>query len=117
MTSLIDVIFLLLLFFMLTSTFTRFAEVDLTSGSGGTAVADNAPIFAQLGPDAVRLNGTPVLLPDLATRLSELRRDKTEDTTPLLIALQPGVTAQRLTDVLVKLRDVSGVSVTILESS
>ena len=29
MTSLIDVIFLLLLFFMLSSTFSRFAEVEL----------------------------------------------------------------------------------------
>ena len=35
MTSLIDVIFLLLLFFMLTSTFTRFAELDLAAASGG----------------------------------------------------------------------------------
>ena len=36
MTSLIDVIFLLLLFFMLTSTFTRFSEVELTAAGSGT---------------------------------------------------------------------------------
>ncbi|MEM8921756.1 MAG: biopolymer transporter ExbD, partial [Pseudomonadota bacterium] len=32
-TSLIDVIFLLLLFFMLASTFTRFSEVDIAAAS------------------------------------------------------------------------------------
>ena len=32
MTSLIDVIFLLLLFFMLSSTFSRFAEVEISAG-------------------------------------------------------------------------------------
>jgi biopolymer transport protein ExbD len=35
MTSLIDVIFLLLLFFMLSSTFSRFGEVELTAAAGG----------------------------------------------------------------------------------
>lgn len=61
MTSLIDVIFLLLLFFMLTSTFTKFAEVEvaLPGGSGGGA---------SKGPDVIltvedklwRLNGGEV---------------------------------------------------------
>ncbi|WP_367714863.1 biopolymer transporter ExbD [Nitratireductor sp. GISD-1A_MAKvit] len=34
LTSLIDVIFLLLLFFMLSSTFTRFASVEISGGAG-----------------------------------------------------------------------------------
>ena len=35
MTPLIDVIFLLLLFFMLSSTFTRFSDVEMEIGGGG----------------------------------------------------------------------------------
>jgi biopolymer transport protein ExbD len=56
LTPLIDVIFLLLLFFMLSSTFTRFAEVPLTNAGGG--VADRAaaalPATARQGPVAER---------------------------------------------------------------
>ena len=117
MTSLIDVIFLLLLFFMLTSTFTRFSEVELASGGSGSGVSDASPIFAQLGPKELRLNGSAVELTDLPTRLAALKSEGAEGDTPLLIALQQGVTAQRLTDVLVGLRQVPGVSITVLESS
>lgn len=115
MTSLIDVIFLLLLFFMLSSTFTRFAEVELTSGGGGATDQDTAPIFAQVGPDDLRINGTTVALSEIGTRLAELTNDDAD--APLLIALKSGVTAQRLTDVLVGLRDVPGISVTVLDRS
>ena len=62
MTSLIDVIFLLLLFFMLTSTFSKFSEVPLAAaGSGAVAQASDAkPVFLQLGPDTLRLNGDEI---------------------------------------------------------
>lgn len=116
MTSLIDVIFLLLLFFMLSSTFTRFAEVELTSGGAGAASSDAKPIFAQVGPQELRLNGEAVSLADVAPRLADLTGSG-DQATPLLIALQPGVSAQRLTDVLVGLRGVQGISVTMLEGS
>ena len=57
MTSLIDVIFLLLLFFMLSSTFSKFSEVELsgTAGAGGQA-SDRPPLFLQLGVETLRLN-------------------------------------------------------------
>ncbi|MEO9648929.1 MAG: biopolymer transporter ExbD [Roseobacter sp.] len=115
MTSLIDVIFLLLLFFMLTSTFSKFAEVELTAGGAGQGVdlSDVAPLFMQLGEDVLALNGETLDLETLPTRLegSAVNPDKVQ---PVIISLRPGVSAQRLTDVLVVLRAVSGVSVTIL---
>ena len=117
MTSLIDVIFLLLLFFMLTSTFTRFAEVELASGGGGAGISDVAPIFAQVGPDTLQLNGTPVTLDNIASELGSLKAEALGETTPLLIALRPDVTAQRLTDVLVGVGSVPGLSITVLEQS
>ncbi len=111
MTSLIDVIFLLLLFFMLTSTFSRFAEVELSAaGSGVAASPDTAPLFLQLGPERLRLNGEAVALSDLAT--SSLA--DAEDGTTLLVSLDPQVDAQRLTDLLVILRRLPRLRVAVL---
>lgn len=44
-TSLIDVIFLLLLFFMLASTFTKFSEIEISSGSQSTSSVQNEDII------------------------------------------------------------------------
>jgi len=106
LTSLIDVIFLLLLFFMLSSIFSRFGELPLVSAGPGAAVA--VPLrFLQLGPQDLRLNGDPLPLDALAAAL--------DGAGPVLVALAPEVTAQRLTDLLAVLRDLPGLSVTVLE--
>lgn len=106
MTSLVDVIFLLLLFFMLTSTFSRFAEVELFAAAGGDGGASPAPIFLQLFPDRLTVNGTPRTLEALALTPEEGRT--------VLVALKEGVDAQRLTDLLVALRAYPGLGVSIL---
>lgn len=113
MTSLIDVIFLLLLFFMLTSTFTRFADVELATGGSGGGTSEVAPVFVQLGPETLRVNGEAVALEDARAALQRLR-DTSETAPPVLLALGDGVTAQRLTDALGMLRGVEGVDVTVL---
>lgn len=115
MTSLIDVIFLLLLFFMLSSTFTRFAEVELASAGSGSGQASDKPVFLSLAVDSLRVNGTDATLADLAQTLNPLRTDEARLT--VLIATQTDVTAQRLTDVLAALRSVPNVSVTVLEAT
>ena len=119
MTSLIDVIFLLLLFFMLTSTFTRFAEVELAAAGSGATAADTRPLFLQLGPETVRLNGAEMTLDELPTKLGETRGEVAEDTPPqpLIVALRGEVSSQRLTDLLVALRGVSGFRATVLGAS
>ena len=118
MTSLIDVIFLLLLFFMLTSTFTRFTEVELTAAGAGSAAAASGtpPLFLRLGPESAQLNNAELSLEALTEALGTEAGD-TESPRRLLVSLQPGVTAQRLTDLLVVLRGVPGVSPTILGTS
>lgn len=109
MTSLIDVIFLLLLFFMLSSTFSRYAQVELAAAGGGMVPDDAAkPIFVQLSPTALNLNGRDMAMVDLPSALRSL------DNPRVLISLKDGVDAQRLTDVLVVLRNAPGVSVTVL---
>ncbi len=120
MTSLIDVIFLLLLFFMLTSTFTRFSEVELTAAGSGEASAapSQPPLFLRLGAETAELNATEIALEELAAALAEARAGSDDDgVRQLLVAMQPDVSAQRLTDLLVVLRGVPGFAPTILGAS
>ncbi|TCM84528.1 biopolymer transporter ExbD [Rhodovulum steppense] len=112
LTPLIDVIFLLLLFFMLSSTFTRFAEVDLAAaGTARPAPPETRPVFLQLEPEAVRLNGRDLALEALP---GAIEPGSAEAAQPVLVALRGAVTAQRLTDLLVVLRGVTGIEVTVL---
>lgn len=117
MTSLIDVIFLLLLFFMLSSTFSRYAELDLAAAGQG-ASRDSAParpVFLRLGPGTLSLNGQETELAGLLPALDALRNDT--GSTPVLISLRDGVSAQRLTDLLVALSGASHVRATVLGAS
>jgi biopolymer transport protein ExbD len=116
MTSLIDVIFLLLLFFMLSSTFSKFSEVELSAASGGAAIAgDTRPLFLQLHEGRLTLNGQEVALETLeATLLERAEAGDAAPPTPLLISLKGAVTAQRLTDLLVAVRGVHGITPTVL---
>ncbi|OZB18168.1 MAG: biopolymer transporter ExbD [Rhodobacterales bacterium 34-62-10] len=110
MTSLVDVIFLLLLFFMLTTTFTRTAELPLVAGGSGTGAAQTAPIFLRLAPEDVTVNGQPAPMDALNQRITDL--DQTDP--HILVSLAPGVTAQRLADLLVELRRQPGLRVQVL---
>ena len=118
MTSLIDVIFLLLLFFMLSSTFTHFSEVELTAAGSGTPAQapSQAPLFLRLGAETAQLNNVELPLDALAEALAEARGDG-EESRQLLVSMRPEVNAQRLTDLLVVLRGVPGISPTILGAS
>ena len=109
MTSLVDVIFLLLLFFMLTSTFSKFSEVPLSTAAQGGAANGEAPLFLQLFPDRLTLNGE-------AGSLAALDLSDRPDSV-LLVALQPDVSAQRLTDLLVHLHRFPEMRVTVLGAS
>jgi biopolymer transport protein ExbD len=111
MTSLIDVIFLLLLFFMLSSTFSKFSEVELAGLAGPGAGAAERTLFLQVGADSLRLNARDVALDRLDTTLAETLA---EETGQLLVSLTQEVTAQRLTDVLVVLRRRPDLTLSIL---
>lgn len=109
MTSLIDVIFLLLLFFMLSSTFARQGELPLDLAMGGAvSPSETPPRFLQLRPEGMRLDSEAVALPDLQGALAA----DTEGL--LLVSMAPGVTSQQLAEVLHMLRDLSGWRVAVL---
>ncbi|PIE12794.1 MAG: biopolymer transporter ExbD [Rhodobacterales bacterium] len=115
MTSLIDVIFLLLLFFMLTSTFSKYAEVELLSaGSGTPQMADQQqpPLFIRLGMDSLSLNGSEYPLEGLLAALPAT--EGPAQTQTILVSLADQVNAQRLVDVLAVLGQAKGFSVQVL---
>lgn len=108
LTPLIDVIFLLLLFFMLSSTYSSFGEIELSQATAVPA-SPGTPgerVFVQLGASRVVLNGEPVTLDELAERAT---------TGQVLVSLDADTTSQRLVDLLVRLRARDGLSVTVLE--
>lgn len=114
LTSLIDVIFRLLLFFMLSSTFSQFSEVGLaTAGAGQAGAAQTRPIFLQLRADSLSVNARAVPLDALAEVLAPL----TEGAAQVLVSTGADVSAQRLTDLLVALRAIAGLSVQVLVPS
>ncbi len=108
MTSLIDIIFLLLLFFMLSSTFSKFGLVPLPLGTSGAVTPTTAPVFVKVDADTITLNGDPVALEILATALSQA------DSVTALLSVGPDVSAQRLTDVLMVVRTVTNLSLNVL---
>lgn len=112
LTSLIDVIFLLLLFFMLTSTFSRFAEVELSAAAPAGAPSETPPVFLRLSPEAVNVNGETVDLRALDTALAH----DGQGVRPVLVSLSGEVTSQRLADLLGALRGVPKVAPTVLGS-
>ena len=112
LTPLIDVIFLLLLFFMLSSTFSRFSDLSLgriaAERQGAGAKATN-PLFVRVEPTALRLNRDDVSLDDLTTLIASLGDGD------IFVSLQDDTDSQRLVDVLTRLRVLEGRRVTVLE--
>ena len=112
-TSLIDVIFLLLLFFMLTSTFSKYAEVELLSaGAGNTNLKPDSrapPLFLRLSQESLSLNGDDKELENLSDALEN--RKPTNQKPLLLVSLSDDVTSQRLVDLLAVLGRIKGINV------
>lgn len=101
MTSLIDVIFLLLLFFMLASSFTRYQSLEVSSGGegGGTEIK---PAYLRVhSSDRIDLNGQPLIKADMPARFSDL-----EDSTLIAIWSGPEANVQDVVDVMSAARTV-----------
>jgi biopolymer transport protein ExbD len=110
MTSLIDVIFLLLLFFMLSSTFAKYGEIELTS-AGSTAKKKVAPVYLRLTGDNLILNGRDVEITAIA---GELASQAEQGANTVLLALDDKTASQRFVDVYTALKAVPGFSVAVV---
>ncbi|WP_102884542.1 ExbD/TolR family protein [Phaeobacter inhibens] len=112
MTSLIDVIFLLLLFFMLTSTFSKFGEIELMAAGRGADTAERQMLFIKLGEDSLTLNAQPADL----SRIADLIRlhPQAGDGHLVLISPSEAASSQRLVDLLSQLRQVTDLQAVVL---
>lgn len=108
MTSLIDVIFLLLLFFMLTSTFSKFGEVELAAASAGGNEDQRDIRFIKLEVQRILVDGKPVVIGQVAAAL-HADREQTA-----LISLGPQATSQQLIDLLTVLKSIENLRARVI---
>lgn len=112
LTSLIDVIFLLLLFFMLSSTFTRFAKVEVSGGPASASLSGKTPdILIRLdGEDGWRINGQTL---DEDEAVAELLRlgDAGAETAVLLVRGE--LTSQALVSAVERIRKDTSLTLSI----
>ncbi|MEM5492391.1 biopolymer transporter ExbD [Hoeflea sp. AS16] len=113
MTSLIDIIFLLLLFFMLSSTFSRFADVELgASGGGNPARQASVPAFLKLSADRLLLNGSELTNQALQAEIERLRTSA--NVNAVILSVDETASSQQLVDTLLVLRRSTGISLQIV---
>lgn len=78
LTPMIDVVFLLLVFFMLVSRFGVDRALPLTVAGGGGAGWSGPPRLVDVAPGGLMLNGMPVAADALAEALAPLMQDPTD---------------------------------------
>lgn len=111
-TSLIDVIFLLLLFFMLASTFTQFSELNIgaSANAQSSASSDSTPMLLTLDPVRLTLDGERLTTDDLRGAVEQRIADQPH----LSLQVTSSVKAQRLADVLIALEPIDGLKVNMV---
>ena len=115
LTSLIDIIFLLLLFLMLTSTFSKFSEIELSVAA--TAAESNVSekiLFLRISTLRIDLNSDEVQINSLSKSIKSFTKNAKAS---LVISMDQDVTSQRLVDVLGRVANIEGLSVNLIGSS
>jgi biopolymer transport protein ExbD len=86
LTPLIDVVFLLLVFFMVTSTFVKYTGLDMSSGRSGVVTTQirDLVIIRVHGEGRIDINGRPFKLDDVTNELVALAGDR-----KLKVAIKP----------------------------
>jgi biopolymer transport protein ExbD len=113
MAPLIDVVLLLLIFFMLTSTFLvpEAIKLELPTASSAQA-AEKTPIVVLLGRDGeIVVNGTEVSLAALQDEIRSLLRSDTDQTVTLKADAQ--VAVQEMLEVMDEIRAAGGRSIAL----
>ena len=118
MTPLIDVIFQLVISFMLTSTFARLEVLDVSVNGSAASVAANSggffknkDIVISLVGNNIFANGYQITEPQLAAGLSQEFAEDAKK--PIKIYTQTGVTVQSLINVIDIVRGAGGSNLTI----
>jgi len=101
LTPMIDVVFLLLVFFMLAARFGQDVAFPLEAGGGTGTEWPGPPRLLDILPDAVALNGTPTPLADLGAALGPLTESPGD---PVVLRPREAADLQRVIAVIEVLR-------------
>jgi biopolymer transport protein ExbD len=103
LTPMIDVVFLLLIFFMLASRFGMDVALPIAGGSEGAATEwQGAPRLVDVTPDDILLNGTAIAQADLVDAVAALLPDPAD---AVILRARDDADLQRLVIVMDALRD------------
>ncbi len=113
LTPLIDVVFLLLLFFMLASVFHREGEIEIAArGTSTQAQPVTQPLFVRVHADGrYDVNGEPVAAGEIGSSIAAMLA-ASADLSGVVLQIRKGTSTQIVVDSLTRLReaDVSPVS-------
>lgn len=93
----IDVVFLLLVFFMLAARFGQDAEITLTPTGSGIGEWSGPPRLIDIAPDTLRLNGRTMETANLEQALRSLLETESD---PILLRPDASTDTQRLIDIM-----------------
>lgn len=102
LTPLIDVVFILLVFFMLASSFLDWRSIELTPpSSAGAGQSMTGAMLLEVRPDGIRLAGRLLTLGEVDERLGQRLKEAPEQR--VLIKPAPGVALQAAVELLDRL--------------
>ncbi len=111
LTSLIDVIFLLLLFFILSSTFTKYSKVELSKKGSGTTQSQSLPqVFVRVSQDQWNVNGVNYTQMNAISALQDFSKKGAQT---LLLVVAADLKTQGLVDALELIKQETKFKVTI----
>lgn len=111
LTPMIDVVFLLLVFFMLASRFGADAVLPLPLAGGGGEYT-GPPRLVDIDPTSIRLNGVNISAGDLAAQLTTMVQSPAD---PVIIRGADGATLQRIITVTDELRGAGFTTLILVE--
>ena len=113
LTPLVDIVFILLIFFMLVSSFLdwRSVQLKLPAKANAGATDDAALVVSVIENGTLKLNGQPIADVDFVVRLGERLLNDAEH--PILIHAAEGVPLQRSIEVLEEITVAGGRNVSL----
>lgn len=102
LTPMIDVVFLLLVFFMLASRFGAEGAIAISGATGADGSYDGPPRLVDVLPEGVLLNGSDIREETLATKLRTLMQNPGDT---IVLRARDGAQVQRVVDVMQVLSD------------
>lgn len=112
LTALIDVVFILLMFFMLTSSFTKFSTVEMQSSLAASVLSDSKPQLLRLSPDG-QLSDAQLPVGNSATLTDSALSNAFETNLPTVLQPAADTQVQVIVDALSRMKVLGFTQVTL----